>query len=111
MRQPVVFFAALGIALGVHRRQRRRQADRRPHHQDQYQPVLRQDEGRRRRGGDRQLASSCARSPAKVDGDNDGQVAAVENLIAAGAKGILITPNDSSAIVPAIEKARAPAFW
>lgn len=43
----------------------------------------------------------------KVDGDNDGQVAAVENLIAAGAKGILITPNDSRAIVPAIEKARA----
>jgi fructose transport system substrate-binding protein len=31
----------------------------------------------------------------------------VENLIAAGAKGILITPNDSKAIVPAIEKARA----
>ncbi len=43
----------------------------------------------------------------KVDGDNDGQVAAVENLIAAGAKGILITPNDSRAIVPAIAKARA----
>ena len=43
----------------------------------------------------------------KVDGDNDGQVAAIENLIAAGAKGILITPNDSRAIVPAIEKARA----
>jgi fructose transport system substrate-binding protein len=43
----------------------------------------------------------------KVDGDNDSQVAAVENLIAAGAKGILITPNDSRAIVPAIEKARA----
>ena len=30
----------------------------------------------------------------KVDGDNEGQVAAIENLIAAGAKGILITPND-----------------
>ncbi|HSI40267.1 MAG TPA: sugar ABC transporter substrate-binding protein [Xanthobacteraceae bacterium] len=43
----------------------------------------------------------------KVDGDNDGQVAAVENLIAAGAKGILITPNDSRAIVPAIDRARA----
>lgn len=42
----------------------------------------------------------------KVDGDNDSQVQAVENLIAAGAKGILITPNDSKAIVPAIEKAR-----
>ncbi|MFK8252474.1 sugar ABC transporter substrate-binding protein [Ancylobacter terrae] len=43
----------------------------------------------------------------KVDGDNDSQVAAVENLIAAGAKGILITPSDSRAIVPSIEKARA----
>ena len=43
----------------------------------------------------------------KVDGDNEGQVAAIENLIAAGAKGILITPNDSRAIVPAVEKARA----
>ena len=30
----------------------------------------------------------------KVDGDNDSQVAAIENLITAGAKGILITPND-----------------
>jgi fructose transport system substrate-binding protein len=42
----------------------------------------------------------------KVDGDNETQVAAVESLIAAGAKGILITPSDSKAIVPAIEKAR-----
>lgn len=42
----------------------------------------------------------------KVDGDNDSQVQAVENLVSAGAKGILITPNDSKAIVPAIEKAR-----
>ncbi|WP_020560996.1 sugar ABC transporter substrate-binding protein [Thiofilum flexile] len=42
----------------------------------------------------------------KKDGDNDTQVQAVENLISAGAKGILITPSDSKAIVPAIEKAR-----
>lgn len=42
----------------------------------------------------------------KVDGDNDSQVQAVENLISAGAKGIMITPSDSKAIVPAIEKAR-----
>jgi fructose transport system substrate-binding protein len=42
----------------------------------------------------------------KVDGDNETQVAAVESLIAAGAKGILITPSDSKAIVPTIEKAR-----
>ena len=42
----------------------------------------------------------------KFDGDNDGQVAAIEELIAAGAKGILIVPSDSTAIVPTIEKAR-----
>ncbi len=30
----------------------------------------------------------------KFDGDNDGQVAAIEQLIAAGAKGILIVPSD-----------------
>jgi fructose transport system substrate-binding protein len=42
----------------------------------------------------------------KYDGDVDSQVQAVENLIAAGAKGILITPNDSKAMVPIIQTAR-----
>ena len=42
----------------------------------------------------------------KKDGDNESQVQAIENLISAGAKGFLITPADSKAIVPAIEKAR-----
>jgi fructose transport system substrate-binding protein len=42
----------------------------------------------------------------KKDGDNESQVAAVENLISAGAKGFMITPNDSKAIVPALDKAR-----
>lgn len=41
------------------------------------------------------------------DGDNEGQVTAMENMINAGAKGILITPSDTKAIVPSIEKARA----
>jgi len=40
------------------------------------------------------------------DGDNAGQVTAMENMIAAGAKTILITPSDAQAIVPAIKKAR-----
>jgi fructose transport system substrate-binding protein len=40
------------------------------------------------------------------DGDNQAQVTAIENMVNAGAKGILITPSDTSAIVPAIEKAR-----
>ncbi len=43
----------------------------------------------------------------KVDGDNETQVAAVETCIANGAKGILITPSSTSAIVPSIEAARA----
>lgn len=42
----------------------------------------------------------------KFDGDNDGQVAAVEFLINAGAKAIMITPSDTKAIVPTIQKAR-----
>ena len=42
----------------------------------------------------------------KADGDNAGQVTAMENMIAAGAKTILITPSDSKAIVPSLKKAR-----
>ncbi len=42
----------------------------------------------------------------RTDGDNAGQVTAIENMMAAGAKTILITPSDSKAIVPAIKKAR-----
>jgi fructose transport system substrate-binding protein len=42
----------------------------------------------------------------KADGDNAGQITALENMIAAGAKTILITPSDAKAIVPAIKKAR-----
>jgi fructose transport system substrate-binding protein len=41
------------------------------------------------------------------DGDNEGQVTAIENMVNAGVKGILITPNVTKAIVPAIQKARA----
>jgi fructose transport system substrate-binding protein len=40
------------------------------------------------------------------DGDNEGQVTALENMVNAGAKGILITPSDTKAIVPSIKKAR-----
>ena len=42
----------------------------------------------------------------KDDGDNEGQVAAIEACIADSAKGILITPSDTKAIVPSIKKAR-----
>jgi fructose transport system substrate-binding protein len=42
----------------------------------------------------------------KYDGDNTGQVDAIEQLMSAGAKAILITPSDTKAIVPTIERAR-----
>lgn len=42
----------------------------------------------------------------KFDGDNQSQVTAIENMITAGVKGILITPSDTKAIVPTIQKAR-----
>ena len=42
----------------------------------------------------------------KYDGDNTGQVDAVEQLMSAGAKAILITPSDTKGIVPSIERAR-----
>jgi fructose transport system substrate-binding protein len=38
--------------------------------------------------------------------DNAAQVTAIENMVAAGAKGILLVPADSSAIIPSIEFAR-----
>jgi fructose transport system substrate-binding protein len=40
------------------------------------------------------------------DGDAAPQIKAIENLIAAGAKGILITP-DNDSVIPALKKARA----
>src|SRR5688572_20001728 len=43
----------------------------------------------------------------RFDGDNASQVTALENMVAAGAKAILITPSGTKAIVPATRKARA----
>ncbi|MET9626871.1 sugar ABC transporter substrate-binding protein [Lentzea sp. NPDC006480] len=61
--------------------------------------------------GAQQAASSSGATvqsfAGKQDGDNQTQVDAIENLIASGAKGILITPSDSKAIVPSVDKARA----
>jgi len=42
----------------------------------------------------------------KFDTDNASQVAALENMTTQGAKGILLVPADSKAVVPAIKKAR-----
>ncbi|MHA1566111.1 MAG: sugar ABC transporter substrate-binding protein [Alphaproteobacteria bacterium] len=53
-----------------------------------------------------ELGATLQSFAGKTDGDNDSQVAAIENLIAAGAAGILITPSDTVAIVPTIQRAR-----
>lgn len=42
----------------------------------------------------------------KIDGDHETQVAAIETCIADGAKGILLTASDTSAIVQSVQKAR-----
>jgi fructose transport system substrate-binding protein len=54
----------------------------------------------------KELGINLITAAGKYDGDNDGQVAAIENLIAAKAKGFAIVPSDSKAIVPTIKKAR-----
>src|SRR5438093_10508954 len=55
----------------------------------------------------KQYSAKLLTAAGKFDGDNASQVTAIENMVTAGAKGILITPSDTKAIVPAIKKARA----
>jgi fructose transport system substrate-binding protein len=43
----------------------------------------------------------------KFDGDNEGQVAAIENLVQQGVKGILITPSNSGGIIGALQQAKS----
>ncbi|MDE2478423.1 MAG: sugar ABC transporter substrate-binding protein [Betaproteobacteria bacterium] len=52
------------------------------------------------------LGAKLITASGRFDGDNSSQVTALENMSAAGAKTILITPGDSKAIVPTIEKVR-----
>ncbi|HWD78048.1 MAG TPA: substrate-binding domain-containing protein [Kribbella sp.] len=42
----------------------------------------------------------------KFDGDNEGQVTAIENLVQQGVKGILITPSNSAGVLGAIKQAQ-----
>ena len=51
------------------------------------------------------LGAKIISAAGKIDGDNAGQVTAMENMVAAGAKTILITPADAKAIIPSIRKA------
>jgi fructose transport system substrate-binding protein len=60
-------------------------------------------------GADKEAATKGVKlvsAAGKFDGDNQGQVTAIENMVTAGVKGILITPSDTKAIVPSIKKAR-----
>ncbi len=52
------------------------------------------------------LGAKLMTAAGKFDGDNAGQVTAIENMVTAGAKAILITPSDTKAIVRSIKKAR-----
>jgi fructose transport system substrate-binding protein len=54
----------------------------------------------------KQNGATLISAAGKFDGDNQSQVTAIENMIARGVKGILITPSDTKAIVPSIKKAR-----
>ena len=42
----------------------------------------------------------------KYDGDNEAQIEAIESLVAAGAKGILITPSDPAGLTETVAQAR-----
>src|SRR6218665_3789457 len=67
--------------------------------------VVKMKEGAAAEG--KKLGAKLVAPAARADGANAGQVTALENLVAAGAKTILIAPNNAQAIVPAIKKARA----
>ncbi len=54
-----------------------------------------------------EIGATLLTAAGSFDGDNEAQVTAIENMVVAGAQGILITPSDTRAIVPAIERARA----
>ncbi len=54
----------------------------------------------------RELGIDLKSYAGKVDGDNASQVAAIETCIADGAKGILLTPSDTKAIVSSVRQAR-----
>ena len=53
-----------------------------------------------------ELGVTLLTASGEFDTDNESQVTAIENMIAAGAQGILLVPADSGAIVPTVELAR-----
>jgi fructose transport system substrate-binding protein len=59
----------------------------------------------------KKMGATLTAAAGTADGDNDSQVTAVQNMIAAGVKGILITPNDSKAIVPTLLDAQSKGVF
>jgi fructose transport system substrate-binding protein len=57
------------------------------------------------------MGASIVAAAGTADGDNASQVTAVENMIASGVKAILITPNDSKAIVPTLLAAQQKGIF
>ncbi|OEE62267.1 sugar ABC transporter [Enterovibrio norvegicus FF-33] len=53
-----------------------------------------------------ELGAKVSSFAGRFDGDTDSQVQAIENLVAAGAKGILITPSDPQALAPSVKRAQ-----
>ena len=54
----------------------------------------------------KELGVTLLTAAGKIDGDAATQITAIENMVSAGVKGILITPSNDS-VIPAIKKARA----
>ena len=57
------------------------------------------------------LGATLTAAAGTADGDNASQVTAIENMIASGVKAILITPNDSKAIVPTLLAAQQKGIF
>jgi len=53
-----------------------------------------------------ELGATLMTAAGTFDGDNESQITAIENMVNAGAQAILLVPSDTTAIVPAVEKAR-----
>jgi fructose transport system substrate-binding protein len=54
----------------------------------------------------KKLGAQLLTAAGKSTSDNAGEITAIENMVTAGVKGILITPSDAKAQIPAISKAR-----
>ena len=59
----------------------------------------------------KKMGAELTAAAGTADGDNDSQVTAVQNMIASGVKAILITPNDSKAIVPTLLDAQSKGVF